>query len=135
MLQGRAVRSVRVLVPDLRGLERNFGGVARIVSVFAGTIHDPPAIAACDPPSYGVATSGPGGNVRGSQRNHSAMPGRVVVPTVAHGYGVICIVMWLGFIWTWHSCGGVRCPGTRCGRARHRIVWIMFEGRMMFLGL
>ena len=27
-----------------------------------------------------------------------------------------------------------QCPGARCGRARHRIAWIMFGGRMMFLG-
>ena len=32
--------------------------------------------------------------------------------------------MWLGFTWTWHSFGGARCPGARCGSARHS-VWFM----------
>ena len=27
-----------------------------------------------------------------------------------------------------------RCPGARCGRARHRIAWIMFGGHMMYHG-
>ena len=51
-----------------------------------------------------------------------------------HGLSVTCIGMWHSFSWTWHNCGSARCPGAQCGRARHRIVWIMFGGHMMFLG-
>ena len=61
-------------------------------------------------------------------RNGSVMPGRESVPTVTNGLNAICIVMWLRITWTLHSCGGARCPGERCGRARHRIAWIMFGG-------
>ena len=35
------------------------------------------------------------------------------------------------FTWTWHNFGGVQCLGTQCGKARHKIVWIMFGGRML----
>ena len=61
-------------------------------------------------------------------RNGSIMPGRESVPTATNGLNVICIVMWLRITWTWHSCGGSRCLAARCGRARHRIAWIMFGG-------
>ena len=45
-----------------------------------------------------------------------------------------CIGMWQSFTWTWHNCGGVRCLGALCGKTRHKIVWMMFGGRMMFRG-
>ena len=35
----------------------------------------------------------------------------------------------------WLSCGGARCHGVRCGRATHRIVWIMLGGFTISLGL
>ena len=60
--------------------------------------------------------------------------GRVVVFTATHGLSVTCIDMWQSFSWTWHNCGGVQCLGAQCGKERHMIVWIMFGGRMMFLG-
>ena len=31
---------------------------------------------------------------------------------------MICTVICLHIIWIWASCGGVRCPGVPCGRAR-----------------
>ena len=60
--------------------------------------------------------------------------GRVVVFTAAHGLSAACIDMWQSFTWTWHNCGYVQCLGAQCGKARHRIVWIMFGERMMLLG-
>ena len=61
-------------------------------------------------------------------RNGSVMPGLESVPTATNGLNAICIIMWLRITWTWHSCGGAQCPGAQCGRARHRIAWIMFGG-------
>ena len=57
-MQGRDVRSVRVLVPDSRGLDQN---PLQELSVA------PPAVATCSPSSHGVATAGSGGDVSGSQ--------------------------------------------------------------------
>ena len=53
-------------------------------------------------------------------RNFSVIPGRGIVPTVTNGLNATCIAMW--------------CPGAWCGRARHRIAWIMSGGRMMYHG-
>ena len=59
---------------------------------------------------------------------------RVVAFTAAHGLNATCIGMRRIFTWTWHNCGCVWCLGAQCGKARHKIVWIMFGGRMMFRG-
>ena len=48
--------------------------------------------------------------------------------TAAHGLSATCIDVWQSFTWTWHNCGGVQCLGAQCGKARHRIVWIMLAG-------
>ena len=61
-------------------------------------------------------------------RNGSVIPGRQI-PIVINELNAICIVMWLRI-----TCGGAWCPGARRGRARHRISWIMFGGRMMYHG-
>ena len=52
--------------------------------------------------------------------------------TAAHGLSTTCIAC--GKVW--HNCGGVQWLGAQCGKARHKIVWIMFGGggRMMFRG-
>ena len=39
--------------------------------------------------------------------------------------------MWLHIIWIWASCGGARCPGAQCGRARHMTVWTTSGGHTM----
>ena len=136
------MRSVRVLVLDSRGLEQGF--------------HDVTIVDMGDLPESPVSMnnchfSASNGHLRSSviwfgcsrtwmrcawrPRNGFAIPGRDGVHTASHGSNVTCIVMWLRFTWTWHSCGGAWCPGARCGRARHRIAWIMFEGHMMCHGM
>ena len=47
---------------------------------------------------------------------------------------MICTDMWRNIIWIWDSCGGARCPGAPCGRARHRTAWITSRGRTMCRG-
>ena len=82
VLQGRDVRSVRVLVPDSRGLDQSFHDVTIVdmgdVLESAVPLQELslPAVATCVPSSHGVATAGSGGDARGSQ---------VVVFTAAHG--------------------------------------------------
>ena len=68
------------------------------------------------------------------QRNDSVILGRGIVPTVGNGLSVICTDMWLHIIWLWASCGGARCPGALCGRARHMTVWTMSGGHTMCRG-
>ena len=60
--------------------------------------------------------------------------GRVVLCTVVYGLNVICIGTWRDSTWTWRNCGGARCRGAPCGRARPKTVWITFGERMMFRG-
>ena len=71
MLQGRDVCSIRVMVPDSRGLDQNFHNVTIVnigVGCFdTGVVVAPPAVATCGPLSHGVATAGPGGDACGSQ--------------------------------------------------------------------
>ena len=59
--------------------------------------------------------------------NDSVRLGRVVAFTAAYGLNATCIGIWQSFTWTWHNCGSVRCLGTQFGKARHKIVWIMFS--------
>ena len=85
-------------------------------------------MATCGPSSHGVATAGPGGmRAEAKQRFRQTRPSSCV------------------YCGTWIKCDMYRhvakfhldqCPGAQCGRARHRIVWIMLGGggRMMSIG-
>ena len=61
-------------------------------------------------------------------RNASVIPGRRIVPPVGNGLSGICTDMWRHIIWIWASCGGARCPGAPCVRARARTVCITSGG-------
>ena len=134
ILQGRDVRSVRALDPDPRMLERGFHDVT-IVDM--GDLPEPSV--SMDELSL-LRRQWPAtvlrimvwlqhlDTMRGEAKKHfrSIRPG--IVPTVENGLNATCIAMWLHITWTWASCGGVRCTGARCGRARHRTAWIMSGG-------
>ena len=67
-------------------------------------------------------------------RNDSVIPGQGILPPVGNGLSAICTDMWRHIIWIWASCGGARCPGASCGRARRRTVWITSGGHTMCRG-
>ena len=108
ILPGRDVRSVRALVPDSRGLKRNF--------------HDVTIVDMGDLPEVSV-----------SMDDLSLL--RRQWPTTMRRH-MVWLQQDLDTMRaeTWHSCGRARCHGVRCGKVHHRIAWIMFGGRMMCHG-
>ena len=142
VLQGRDFRSVRVLVPDPRGLDQNFHDVT-IVDMGDMYRSRPFPFRTChrlvsSGHLWSLVTWGGASRIwRGCVRRPSSIyvrVDRVVVCTVAYGLSVTCIGMWRGSIWTCRNCGGAQCRGAPCGRACPSTVWITFGGRMMFHG-
>ena len=135
VLQGRDVRSVRVLVPDPRGLEHNF--------------HDLAIVDMGDLPESSVSLKQLSMlrhmvwlqqdlevmRAEAKKRFRNARPGSCAYCGTWIRCDMYRHVARFHLAFTWHGCGSARCPGARCGRARHRIAWTMFEERMMFLGL
>ena len=141
VLQGRDKRSVRVLILDLCVKERGF--------------HDVTIVDMGDWPEPSLSLDDlsqrrlqwPVTVLRSmvwlqqdldhmrvaAKKNVSVIPGRGMVPPVGNGLGVICTDMWRHIIWSWDSCGGARCPGAPCGRARrrtlNRLAWRNFSRR------
>ena len=135
ILQGRDVRSVCALVPDSRGLERDFHD---ITIVDMGDL--PESSVSMDelsllrrqwPPTVlrhmvwlqqDLDTM----RVEAKKRFRNTRPGKCSYCDKWIKCDMYCHVA------TYHfdlaSCGGAQCPGARCGRARHRIAWIMFGG-------
>ena len=143
VLQGRDVCSVRVLVLDSRWLDQNFHDVTLVdMGDFlesSVSLQELSMLRQQWPPAIlrhivWLQQDLEVMHTEAKKRFHNARPGSFAYC----GTWIRCDMyrhMWLGFTWTWHSCGSARCSGARCGRARLRIVWIMFEERMMFLGL
>ena len=128
ILQGRDVRSARVLVPDPRGLDQNFHDVTIVDmgDVPESSVSIPELSMLCQqwPPAVlsqmvWLQQELEGMHAEAKQRFRQTRP-RVF--TAAHGLSATCIDMWRSFTWTWHNCGGVQCLGAQCGKARHRIV-------------
>ena len=67
ILQGRDARSVRVLVPDCRGLEKNFHDIAvvDIGGLDTGVVGPDKKMASGGDSTHEVATAGAGGNATG----------------------------------------------------------------------
>ena len=127
VLQGRDARSVRVLVPDCRGLDQNFHDVTIVdmgdvpeshVSLpeLSTLIHKwPPAV-----------INHMGWRQRELETMHAAakMKYRQSRPSCCTfcGIRIMCDMYRhvVAVIWTWPSCGGAQCHGAPCGRARLR---------------
>ena len=109
---------VCALIPDPRVLERGFHDVTIVDmgdSPESSVSLDDLSLLRLQWPvtlEYGVVPEGLGYYVR----------------TMGSGSSAICTAMWLRIIWIWASCGGARCLGVQCGRARHRTVWTMSGG-------
>ena len=142
VLQGRDVCSVRVLVPDPRGMDQNFHDVTIVdmgdVPESSVSIPDMSSLSQQWPPAVishmGWRQQELEGICVRQPSSVSVRVDRVVVCTVAYGLSATCIGMWRGSIWTWRNCGGAQCRGAPCGRTRTRTVWITFGGCMMFRG-
>ena len=66
VLQGRDARSVRVLVPDCRGVDCRYGGYARVAGFYSGVVDSQSTMASGGPQSHGVAPERTGGDAIGS---------------------------------------------------------------------
>ena len=123
VLQGRDIRSVRVLVPDCRGVDQNFHDVTIV------DMGDVPESSISIPELSTLSQQWPLAVISMGWRQQE-LEGM----HAEYGASVICIGMWQDLIWTWPSCGGAQCRGAPSGRARPRTAWITFEERMMFHG-
>ena len=127
------MRSVRVLVPDARGLERNFHDVTIV------DMGDSPEVSVSMDDLSMLCRQWPATVLRhmvwlqqdldtmraeARKRFRNAKPGKcseyhkwIKCDMYRH---VATYHLDLAQLW--------RCPGARCGRARRRIAWIMFRG-------
>ena len=135
VLQGRDICSVRVLIPDCRGVDKNFHDVTIVDMGDVPESHiSLPELSTLSQQWPPAVISRMGwrqqelDGMRALLRSGSIRVGGVVWSSV------ICIGTWHGFIWTWPSCGGAQYRGAPCGRARHRTAWITFVAHMMFRG-
>ena len=136
VLQGRVVRSVRVLVPDPRGMDQNLYDVTIV------DMGDVPESSISIPELSTLSQQWPPAvishmgwrqqeleGMRVAAKQFSVRVGRVVVcTTVGYGLSVMCIGTWRDSIWTWRSCGSAKCRGAPCGRARPKTSWTTFGG-------
>ena len=131
VLQGRDVRSVRVLVPDPRGMDQNFHDVTIInmgdVSESSVSIPELSSLSQQWPPAVishmGWRQQGlEGMRAAAKQRFRQNRPSSCMYC----GIWIKCDMYRHGSIWTWRNCCGARCRGAPCGRARPKTVWITF---------
>ena len=135
ILQGRDVRSIRVLVPDSRGLDQNFHDVAIVDmgDLPESSVSLPELSVLCEqwPPvvfrhmvwlqqDLEIMRADAKKRFRQTKPSHCVYCGRVIKCDMSQSFT--------------YSCGVAQCPGARCGRATHKIVWIMLGGRMMSRG-
>ena len=132
VLQGGDVRSVRVLVPDPRGMDQNFHDVTIVdmgdVPESSVSIPELSTLSQQWPPAV-ISHMGwrqqelEGMRAAAKQRFRQNRPSSCVYC----GIWIKCD-MYQHSIWTWRNCGGARCRGALCGRARSKTVWITFGG-------
>ena len=142
VLQGRDVRSVRVLVPDSRGLEQNFQDVTIVdmgdLPESSVSLKELSMLRQQWPPAIlrhmvwlqqdlEVMRAEAKKRFRNARPDSCAYCGAWIRCDMYHH--VARFHLDLAQLW--------RCPVSwcTCGGARHRIAWTMFEGHMMFLGL
>ena len=137
VLQGRDARSVRVLVPDCRGIDQNFHDVTIVDMGDVPESHiSLPELSTCRRRSL-TTWGGVNGNWKRCARRRIRGSSKVVllvIRSAGFSSSATCIGTWRAVIWTWLSCGGAQCRGAPCGRARHRTVWTTSAEPMMCRG-
>ena len=139
ILQGRDARSVRVLVPDCRGLERNFHDVTVV------DMGDLPESEVSIPELSDLTRKWPPAVIahmrwRQPELEEMQQAAKLQIPeeaagpvwlSLAHHYrvqrsGAICIGTWHAAIWIWLSCGDAQWHGVPCGKVHSRTCWTMY---------
>ena len=127
VLQGRDEWSVRALIPDSRFMERGFHDVTIV------DMGDSPEPSLFLDDLSQLRLQWPVTVLRCMVCLQQDLDSMRAAANTKFPYK-ICTDMWRHIIWIWPSCGGARCPGAPCGRARRRTAWITSEGYMMCRG-